>query len=72
MMHSGSDSLVLVLRAEPEASTVVGLALPSPPVLDLVPAEVRTTLHDLDVPHSVKDATPKRAGKERDGPNFRY
>ena len=70
MMDPESSLLVLVLRAEPEASTVVGLALPSSPVLDLVPAEVRTALHDLDVPHTVRLPTPKRAGKERGRPSY--
>jgi hypothetical protein len=60
-----SCSLILVLRAESEPSSVVCLALSSPPVLNLVSAEVRATLHDLDVPHIVKDATPISSGKER-------
>jgi len=59
------SSLILVLSAESEPGTVVGLSLPSPPVLDLEPAEVRATLHHLDVPHTVKFATPERAGKDR-------
>ena len=71
VMDSQSDLLVLVLRAEPEASTVVCLALPSSPVLDLVPAEVRAALHDLDVPHTVKAAYSKTGRKGARSPKLR-
>ena len=72
MMVPEFNLLVLVLRAEPEASTVVGLALPSSPVLDLVPAEVRTALHDLDVPHTVKAAYSKTGRKGARSPKSHY
>lgn len=64
IIWSESCSLILVLCAESEPGTVVCLALSSPSVLDLESAEVRATLHDLDVPHVVEDATPISAGKE--------
>lgn len=43
--------LILVLSGEPQASTIVCLSLSSPPVLNLVSAVVRRTLHNLYVPH---------------------
>ena len=55
--------LVLVLRCQPQTSTVIGLSLPPPLVLHLVSAEVSTAALDLDIHHGCSPTVSKRASQ---------